>query len=396
MSLGYISNPQNASLTKGDLARMNYAAQQITVPIDTHSRSSTKNKSGEDAQEGWFSVQFIQPNLPLLIAWATFVAFFAPTGWTPNSEFAALITPGKMLIIPFIFAYFAGFVTYGQRGALIASMTALGVTSHGSIPMIAPAIAFGTLSAFILYYIDRFSIWVGWKLRCDRLNAMFDRLYLVETLFALVFIASATLFTLFGFGIAPLFEWIVDGMSTASLSLSQAWLPISAIFLEPVKTLFGIEKLNALMLQASQDVNINYLVLSNPGPACGLLAALCVAGPRRIKGLLFPAFVLHFFGGVQEVTYLFVYMRPFTILGLMMGSFVGNAVFKLGNAGLTTYPALPSLYNLSHAMSGPDMVTIWLGILFSAIVSFFATFGILRTNWPRHLARCLQCFYPSK
>ena len=54
---------------------------------------------------GTFLSGMIMPNIPALIAWGIFTAFFIDVGWTPNADLATIVGPFIHYLLPIIIAY---------------------------------------------------------------------------------------------------------------------------------------------------------------------------------------------------------------------------------------------------------------------------------------------------
>ncbi|OZB87600.1 MAG: PTS mannitol transporter subunit IIBC, partial [Microbacterium sp. 14-71-5] len=68
---------------------------------------------------GTFLSGMIMPNIPALIAWGIFTAFFIPVGWTPNADLSTIVGPMIHYLLPILIAYTGGHMVYGLRGAVV-------------------------------------------------------------------------------------------------------------------------------------------------------------------------------------------------------------------------------------------------------------------------------------
>ena len=75
---------------------------------------------------GTFLSGMIMPNIPALIAWGIFTAFFIEVGWTPNADLATIVGPFIHYLLPIIIAYTGGNIIYGIRGGVVASIAVMG------------------------------------------------------------------------------------------------------------------------------------------------------------------------------------------------------------------------------------------------------------------------------
>ena len=57
---------------------------------------------------GTFLSGMIMPNIPALIAWGIFTAFFISVGWTPNADLATIVGPFIHYLLPIVIGYTGG------------------------------------------------------------------------------------------------------------------------------------------------------------------------------------------------------------------------------------------------------------------------------------------------
>ena len=82
---------------------------------------------------------------------------------------------------------------------------------------------------------------------------------------------------------------------------------------------------------------------ANPGPGAGLLLAYLFFGPRSLRPTVPAALIIQFFGGIHEIYFPYVLMRPRTILATIAGGASGIAIFQLFDVGLSG-PAAPGSF----------------------------------------------------
>src|SRR3546814_4667392 len=85
---------------------------------------------------GTFLSGMIMPNIPALIAWGIFTAFFIDVGWTPNADLATIVGPFIHYLLPILIAYTGGHMFYGVRGPVVGAIATMGVIA-GSYLLIA-------------------------------------------------------------------------------------------------------------------------------------------------------------------------------------------------------------------------------------------------------------------
>ncbi|WP_029946673.1 PTS transporter subunit EIIC, partial [Bacillus subtilis] len=118
-------------------------------------------------------------------------------------------------------------------------------------------------------------------------------------------------------------------------------LPVASVFVEPAKVLFLNNAINHGILspigieQASQTgKSILFLVEANPGPGLGILLAYMFFGKGSSKSTAPGAAIIHFFGGIHEIYFPYILMKPALILAAIAGGASGLLTFTIFNAGL--------------------------------------------------------------
>jgi len=197
-----------------------------------------------------------------------------------------------------------------------------------------------------------------------------------------------------GLGLMLIGYTLVGGVVATVTSTFGAWaktmteagyLPLMALVIEPAKVLFvnnavGQGVLTPLGLLAARQYgkSVYFLLESNPGPGLGLLAAYSVFGRGSARSSAPGALIIHFFGGIHEMYFPYVLMNPLTILAVIAGGLVGDAVFVASHAGLIAV-ALPGSIFAEIAMSPRGgLVPVLLGIASAAVVSFVVAAPLVR------------------
>jgi PTS system mannitol-specific IIC component len=112
------------------------------------------------------------------------------------------------------------------------------------------------------------------------------------------------------------------------------------------------------------------MIESNPGPGLGILVAMWLFGPRAIRPTVPSAMVVHFLGGIHEIYFPYVLMKPILIIAAILGGASGVLTFVLLNGGLIA-PASPGSIIAYLLVSPPDKIVVNLiGIIISAGVAF--------------------------
>jgi PTS system mannitol-specific IIC component len=117
--------------------------------------------------------------------------------------------------------------------------------------------------------------------------------------------------------------------------------------------------------------SILFMIESNPGPGLGLLAAYLIFGPRSLRPTVPAAMIVQFLGGIHEIYFPYVLMKPRLILGMIAGGAAGVATFMVTGAGLVATPSPGSIFAYMAVTPKGGYFGVLLGIAISAGVSFF-------------------------
>ena len=353
--------------------------------------TSTDTKSGGGARVhvqrfGTFLSGMIMPNIAAFIAWGLITAFFIPTGWTPNETVAKMVDPMILYLLPLLIANTGGRMVYGVRGGVIASIATMGVIVGSAIPMFIGAMIVGPLSAWLLKKLD--SLWAG------KIRPGFDML--VDNFSSGILGAILALGAFFG--IAP----VVTGFSTmleggVNWLVSNNLLPLASILVEPGKVLFLNNAINhgvftpiGVQQVAESGKSLLFLIEANPGPGLGLLLAFSFFGVGLAKASAPGAIIIQFLGGIHEIYFPYVLMKPILILATIGGGMTGVAINVAFHTGLRA-PASPGSIFAVLLQTAPDSyVGVVLSVIGSAAVSFLIASVILRASRKRDLAAGLD------
>ena len=98
-------------------------------------------------------------------------------------------------------------------------------------------------------------------------------------------------------------------------------LPLTSFVIEPAKVLFLNNAINHGILTplgtaeaAETGKSVLFLLEANPGPGLGLLLAFTFFGKGMAKASAPGAILIHFFGGIHEIYFPYVLMKPKLIL----------------------------------------------------------------------------------
>jgi len=178
--------------------------------------------------------------------------------------------------------------------------------------------------------------------------------------------------------IGPATFWISQGLGwLANWLISAGLLPLVSIVVEPAKILFLNNAINHGVFtplgieQASEaSKSIFFMIESNPGPGLGILTAMLLFGPRAVRPTVPAAMVVHFLGGIHEIYFPYVLMKPILVIAAIIGGATGvlwEVIFGLGLVG----PASPGSVIAWALVSPPDNIVLnMIGIVLAAAVTF--------------------------
>ena len=164
-------------------------------------------------------------------------------------------------------------------------------------------------------------------------------------------------------------------------------LPLASILVEPAKILFLNNAINHGVLAPIGVVeaeeagkSIMFMLESNPGPGLGILLAFWLAGPKILRGSAPGAIVIHFLGGIHEIYFPYVLLKPLVVLAAIAGGATGVATFLVTGVGLVATPSPGSIFAYMAMTPPGNHFGVLLGILLSAAVSFVVAFFILKAS----------------
>ena len=358
---------------------------------------------------GAFLAGMIMPNLGAFIAWGLVTALFIPNGWVNEiaratgavakdgvvpfaGQASSIVGPIIVFLLPILIGYTGGRTVHGQRGAVVGAIATIGVivsplalglaasggTPPKSIAELGPqflgALIIGPLAALLLKWID--------SLIDGKLRGGFEML--VDNFTSGIVGGFSALVGVFALGpavfwLTTVFANFVDALINAKL------LPLASVIIEPAKILFlnnaigngVLVPLAAKQAAGPDGKSILFMLESNPGPGLGILVAMMLFGPIAIRATVPAAIVVQFLGGIHEIYFPYVLMKPILLIGAIAGGASGVLMFSLFNDGLLA-PASPgSIFAYILVAYPGDLPTILLGILVSAGVAFIVSAFLL-------------------
>ncbi|MDF2653739.1 MAG: system D-mannitol-specific component, Fru family [Bacillota bacterium] len=325
---------------------------------------------------GGFMAGMIIPNIGAILAWGLITMFVIPTGWTPSEKLAVMVGPMIKWLIPILVGFTGGRLVHGIRGGVVGAIATCGIIVGSDIPMILGGMIMGPLGGWIIKKFDQL---VEGKIRTG-----FEML--VDTFSAGIL---GALISIFAFLVA---EPIVTGISTTLGNIAAAvteagLLPLIAIVIEPGKILFLNNAINfgvlgPLGIQQVTEMgkSVFFLLESNPGPGMGILLAYCIFGKGAARQSAPGAAIIHFLGGIHEVYFPYILMKPILILAAIGGGISANFTFVLLNAGLVATPSPGSIFAQMAMSPKGGHLPVLAGIVVGGIVSFLIASVILKRD----------------
>ncbi|GAB3432889.1 PTS mannitol transporter subunit IICB [Actinophytocola sediminis] len=309
------------------------------------SMTEMKNLSGNGFRArvqrfGGYLAGMIMPNIGAFIAWGLITAMFIPTGWTPNVTLAGLVDPMIKVLLPVLIGYTGGRMVHGQRGAVVGAIATMGVVVGAEQPMFLGAMIIGPLAALAMKGFDR--------LVAGRIKAGFEML--VDNFSAGIIGGAIALVGVIGVG--PIMEALTTAAGNAvNFLVDNSLLPLVSIIVEPAKALFLNNAINHGVFgpvgadQSSEfGQSIMFMIETNPGPGLGVLVAMFLFGPRKIRPTVPGAMIIQFLGGIHEIYFPYLLMKPKLIIAAIAGGMAGVGTAMITDSGLVSTPAPGSLF----------------------------------------------------
>lgn len=319
----------------------------------------------------------IMPNIGAFIAWGIITALFIPTGWLPNKHLAELVGPMITYLLPLLIGYTGGKMVYDGRGGVVGATATMGVIVGADIPMFLGAMIMGPLGGYLIKKVDQYlqpKVKQGFEMLVNNFSAGI-----------LGGILTIIAFKAIGPTVVGLNHVLASGVQAI---VDAKLLPLANIFIEPAKVLFLNNAINHGILsplgteQASETgKSILFLLETNPGPGLGILLAFMFFGKGTAKQTSPGAAIIHFFGGIHEIYFPYILMKPLLILAAIAGGVSGVFTFSLLKVGLVAPPSPGSIFALmAMTPKGGNHFGVLLGVLVATAVSFAVASLILKTS----------------
>lgn len=352
---------------------------------------------------GTFLSNMVMPNIGAFIAWGLITAMFIEVGWlnlgggdnawlSPHGWVAhiggwgdwadggGIVGPMIKFLLPILIGYTGGKMAYNDltRGGVVGAIATFGVIAGTEIPMFMGAMIMGPLGGWSMKHID--SMWAG------KIKPGFEML--VDNFSAGIW--GGILATFGFFALSDLLTWISDRLGDGvEFLVENDLLPFASFVIEPAKVLFLNNALNHGVLtplglneSAESGKSILFLLEANPAAGLGLLLAYSLFGKGMAKASAPGAAIIHFFGGIHEVYFPYVLMKPKLILAMIAGGFTQILINVIFSSGLRS-PAAPGSVFAVYISAPTDLKNltgITLSIIGGAAASFFVAAFLLKTD----------------
>ena len=338
----------------------------------------------------------VMPNIGAFIAWGLITALFIKAGWLTGifpglrdpggwvakiggwGDFAdgGIVAPMITYLLPILIGATGGRMVYGIRGGVVGAIATMGVIAGTDIPMFLGAMIMGPLGGWVMKKID--AIWdgkvrPGFEMLIDNFSAGIVGLLLAAFCF---------------FGIGPIVSGFSHGAGkVVDFLVAHDLLPLTSIFIEPAKVLFLNNAINHGVLtplgttQALQTgKSVLFLLEANPGPGLGILLAFMAFGRGAAKASAPGAAIIQFFGGIHEIYFPYVLMKPKLIAATILGGMTGIFINVLFGSGLRA-PAAPGSIIAVYAQTATgSFLGVTLSVFGAAAVSFAVASLLLKTD----------------
>lgn len=338
----------------------------------------------------------VMPNIGAFIAWGLITALFIKAGWLQgifpalrdpdgwvaqiggwgSYDGAGIVGPMITYLLPVLIGFTGGRMVHGNRGAVVGAIATMGVITGADVPMFMGAMIMGPLGGWAMKKLD--ALWDG------KIRPGFEML--VDNFSA--GILGMLLAILGFFGIGPIVSAFTRGAGNAvDFLVENDLLPLTSILIEPAKVLFLNNAINHGVLtplgttQALETgKSILFLLEANPGPGLGLLLAFMAFGKGAARASAPGAAIIQFFGGIHEIYFPYVLMKPKLILATILGGMTGVFINVLFGSGLRAPAAPGSIIAVYAQTASGSFLGVTLSVFGAAAVSFIVASLLLKTD----------------
>ena len=331
---------------------------------------------------GKFLSGMVMPNIGAFIAWGFLTALFIEKGWVPNADLASIVSPMLTYLLPILIAGQGGYMVAGDRGRVIGTIAVVGCICGSSYTMLMGAMVMGPAAGWVIKQFDR---------AVDgRIPAGFEMLVNNFSVGIL-----GLILTILGYYVIGPFMTLILTVLSAGVGflISHSLLPLVSIFVEPAKVLFLNNAINHGIFSpigASQAAetgrSIMYMLEANPGPGLGVLLAYCLFCKDTTTRQSAPgAVIIHLFGGIHEIYFPYILMNPVGIIAPIVGNMAAILFYTMTGAGLSGVASPGSIIAYMAMAPRDSILTVLLGVVIAAAVSFVIASPIVRMSTAKNL-----------
>ncbi|MBD8063515.1 PTS mannitol transporter subunit IICBA [Oceanitalea stevensii] len=347
----------------------------------------------------------VLPNIAAFIAWGLITALFIQVGWivligenvfgytggyglvehlggwgaghADNGGNGGIVDPMIKYLLPLLIGYTGGRMLYDDniRGGVVGAIATMGAITGAGVPMFLGAMIMGPLAGWSMKKLD--ALWA------DKIRPGFEMLVnnfsagIWGMLLAIVgFMAAGPLVEAFSTAAGNVVKFLVD----------NSLLPLTSILVEPAKILFLNNAINHGIFTplgtteaAAEGQSILFLIEANPGPGLGLLLAFTFFGTGLARASAPGAILIQFVGGIHEIYFPYVLMKPRLIVAVIAGGMTGVATNLVFGSGLRAPAAPGSIIAVLIQSPVGSLIGVILSVVLSALVTFLIAAVLLRT-----------------
>ncbi|MER2175616.1 MAG: PTS mannitol transporter subunit IICB [Carnobacterium sp.] len=345
--------------------------------VNSKERTRDKTTIKVGAQKvGTFLSNMVIPNIGAFIAWGIVTALFIPNGYLPNEKLAELVTPMITYLLPLLIGYSGGKMISGHRGGVVGAVASIGVIVGTDVPMFIGAMIMGPFGGWAIKKFD--------DMFQSKIRAGFEMLVNNFSSGIIGFILA-----IIGYlGIGPIVSNIMVFLGNGiEFMINANLLPLVNLFTEPGKVIFLNNAINHGILgplgveqAAETGKSILFILSGNPGPGFGVLLAYMLFGKGTAKASAPGAAIIQFIGGIHELYFPYVLMKPLMILAVMAGGVAGTLTFTLFDTGLVATASPGSILSVIAMTPKGEYLQILAGVLASIVASFVVAMLILKAD----------------
>jgi PTS system mannitol-specific IIC component len=131
---------------------------------------------------------------------------------------------------------------------------------------------------------------------------------------------------------------------------------------------------------AEEGKSVLFLLEANPGPGLGLLLAYMVFGRGVARASAPGAAIIHFFGGIHEIYFPYVLMKPRLIAAMIAGGMTQIFVNVTFDTGLVAPAAPGSIFAVYAQTARGSYLGVTLSVILGAAASFLVAAVLLKTD----------------